>query len=214
MDKTAQKILNFFTQFSSHEYATGEVILESGQTPEGIYYLESGRVQQYDIDSRGHKIVTNIYRPSSFFFMPWAINDRRNEWYFEAMTDVVIRLAPKAGALNFIKANDDVMFDFLKRLSSGAAGQQRRMAHLMGGSARTRLIYELIVQSERFGETIGDGSELRITEEELASLAGLTRETVSRELNVLQKQDLIDHAHKNVSIRNLNSLKDELGDTL
>ena len=124
-------------------------------------------------------------------------------------------MAPVDDAVEFIKSNSDVMFDLLSRVYSGTDGLLRRMAHLMGSSANTRLLYELLVAGRRYGKEQSDGTYLvPISEEELAKRAGLSRETVSRELGKIKKMDLATVSRKGFSIKDLLKLEKELGNNL
>ena len=50
---------------------------------------------------------------------------------------------------------------------------QRRMAHLMGGTARSRLLFELINEAKRFGGRDKTGSYvLKMSESELGARSG------------------------------------------
>jgi hypothetical protein len=54
------------------------------------------------------------------------------------------------------------------------------MSHILRGGSASRVVYELIVECERFGNKQVNGSyNLFMHEDELARRAGLSRETVS-----------------------------------
>jgi len=85
----------------------------------------------------------------------------------------------------------------------------------MGGSARSRILFELIVECARFGEPQADGSQLiPINESELAKRTGLSRETVSREVTKLKAKHLLIHTGQTISVTSIKKLQDELGDDL
>jgi CRP-like cAMP-binding protein len=172
-------------------------------------------VRQYDITSRGEEVVVNVFKPPAFFPMVWAINKIPNQYFFETSEPTEIKMAPANDVITFLKSNHDVTYDLLSRLYSGTESMQRRMAHLMGGSGRSRVLFELIVECKRFGKLQKNGSYvLEIHENELARRSGLSRETVNRELSKLKVVKLIGVTHKEISIKNLKQLKAELGDGL
>lgn len=153
----------------------------------------------------GDELVVNIFKPISFFPMSWAINNTRNMYFFEAVTNAEVWRAPKDKALEFIKTNQDVLYDLLSRVYKGTDGLLTRMTYLMSGNAYARLITEIIIHAKRFG------NPLRISEKDLAALAGMTRETVSREMRILKSKGLVT-LHKNtITIKNLEKLEEELG---
>lgn len=126
-----------------------------------------------------------------------------------------MRTAPPNEVFAFVKANPDVMLDLLARLYSGVDGMRRRMAHLMGGSAKSRLLYGLIVECRRFGKRAKDGSYLiKMNEAEIGARAGLSRETVSREIHQLKSDGLISVNRRGILIKNIDTLDKRLGQDL
>ncbi len=205
---------SFFTKFGQQTYADKHVILSPGDEPEGIYYILEGKVKQYDIAQNGDELVVNILMPGSHFLMSWIFGDKANAWYFEAIGETTVHIAPQNKTMDFFKQNPDATLDFLKRLCSGAAGQQRRMAHLMGGSAESRVLFELIVEFKRFGKPVNSHSEISISEAELAAKAGLSRESVNRELAKLKAEKVITRRYKKIGISDLALLENKLGHTV
>ena len=205
----AGKIHSFFSAYPLKRTQKGEVMVQAVADPAGIFYLQKGQVQEYDIADNGGQVVINIFKPPAYFPMSWAINRTANQYFFEAATDIEYRLAPAEDVVQFLHDNHDVTFDLLARVYSGTDGLLRRMAHLMGGSARTRLLFELVVQLRRFGALQPDGSyRLKLNEQELAQRVGLSRETVSRELRALNGLATIDRT--GLQVPNLTMLEKEL----
>lgn len=163
-----------------------------GEDPAGVFYLTGGIVGQYDINQHGSKIVVNVFRAPAFFPMSWAINKTPNTFFYEALMPVAARLAPANEVVQFIKDNPDVAFDLLRRVFRGTDGLLRRLAYAAGGSARSRLAFELVVECLRFGNVGKDGVyELHIKQDGLAARTGLARETISRELHKLEQDKLL-----------------------
>lgn len=211
----AEKLDAFFANYPIETYKNGELLIRSGEEPRGIFFLKSGLIRQYDIASDGSEIVVNVYKHPSFFPMMWAINKTANQYFFEAARDSVLQLAPPEDVVDFIKSNPDVSYDLLSRLYSGAAGMQRRMAHLMAGNSYTRVLFELVTECRRFGQPQDDGSyRLDIHEDELAMRAGLSRETVNREFAKMKEAGALSISHKCITVHKLSYLESELGSQL
>jgi CRP-like cAMP-binding protein len=121
-------------------------------------------------------------------------------------------LAPPEEVFDFIKNNADVTLDLLARLYIGVDGMRRRMAHLMGGSAKSRLLFELIIECRRFGKQQKNGSYLvMLNETEIGTRAGLSRETVSRGMKELKKLKLISINRAGIALKDLDALELRLG---
>ncbi len=211
----SKKIEKFFTKYPLKHFDKSQILIYAGDDPLGIFHLISGQVRQYDITEKGEEVVVNLYKPPAFFPMDWAINKTPNQYFFETSEPTVLRIAPASEVIEFLNANHDVTYDLLSRLYSGTTGMQRRMAHLMGGSGHSRVLFELLVECKRFGKLQTDGSYLLMMhEDELARNAGLSRETLNREIVKLKSLKLIDITHKEIIIKDLKRLEEELGSGL
>lgn len=209
------KIEEFFRAYPVKTFAKRQVIVQASENPLGVFYLEEGRVSQYDISPAGTEVVVNVFKPPAFFPMSWAINQTPNQYFFEASTKVVARMAPAEEAVAFLKSNPDVMFDLLTRVYRGVDGLLRRSAHLMGGDAKNRLIFELLNVAYRFGQERADGSvTVPLKEGDLARHAGLARETVNRLIRNLKAAGLVEITTNGFVLHDMRQLEALLGTDL
>lgn len=205
-------VKKFFERYPLKTFPKGDIIIQAGESPPGILYVTEGRVSQYDISPNGDMLVVNVFKPPAFFPMSWAINQTPNDYFFEATLKVVARQAPAKDVVAFLHQHPDVMFDLLSRVYRGTDGLLRRMAHLMGGDARTRLTFELLNAAARFGEAHPSGKvSVPLKEGDLARHSGLARETVNRNLQALKVAGLIEVTHRGFVLLNVAALEAKLG---
>lgn len=210
-----QKVAAFFEQYPKRSFDKRQLLIQAEEPIEVVFYILSGRVSQYDVAPNGNEVVVNVFKPGAFFPMSSAINGTPNYYFFEASLPTTARVAPKADAVAFLKSEPAVTFDLLARVYRGVDGVLRRMAHLMGGDAHTRLVFELVNAAHRFGEQdSGQRVVVQLTEGDLAKHSGLARETVSRILQRLKAAQLIENDRGGFVIHNLAELEDQLGNTL
>lgn len=208
----SSKIEAFFENHRLRKYTKGQVLILNGDSTDYVYHLLSGRVKQYDVSYRGDEITLNVFQPPAFFPMSLAINHVPNPYTYEAETDVELRQAPADEVVTFLKENPDVLFDLLSRVYRGADGLLARMSHLMASSARGRLMFEILLSCRRYGEPQDDGScVLVMNEKELAARAGLSRETVSREMHKLIDEKHLTLQAGTLHILNLADFESKLG---
>lgn len=215
MTHSAATVETFFAQYRERNYQKGRLLASAGENPTGVFYLTSGHVTQYDITPSGNVVVVNVFKPGAFFPMSWAINKQANQYFFEAASDVAVRVAPAEEVVQFVRTHPDVLFDLLTRVYKGVDGVLRRVVHLMGGTAKSRLIFEIINAAGRFGESQPDGSILlSLTEGDLAQRTGLARETVNRIIQQLKTAKIITVTPGGLVIHHLSALDRALGDTV
>lgn len=216
MDTTVkEKIESFFEDYPLRRFDKGEILVRPDESLRNIFFITDGLVVQYDISSAGNEIIVNAFKTSAFFPMSMAINHTPNYYFFEAATSVEVRVTPVHKVIDFIKDNPDVLYDLLSRVYKGTDGLLRRMAHLMGGSAQTRLIFEILNAAYRFGQN--DSSHMvhiPLTENDLAKRSGLSRETISRTIRKFKSEGLIKVDSTGLVVTNVDHLEDALGTEL
>lgn len=187
MTEVEIKVRQFFDGGVKRELAVGEVLLfPDMEKPIPISYIVKGRILQYSINDEGNRSIVNMFKQGAFFPLPVAINDASIDYFFEADTDVEVRQMSAVQVRDFLCKESDVMYDVLSRMYRGLDGLLGRMTQLLSGDAKSRILYELYILSQRFGVSTGDGIEVSVTAGRLAEMTGLTRETVSRTLKGLQ----------------------------
>lgn len=208
----AQKINEFFTRYPKREYPKGQILIFADETPEHVYYIVSGRIRCYDVSYRGDEVIVNLFKSPAFFPMSWAINRTPNTFFYKTEIATTVHVVPADEALQFIKDNPDVMLDLLSRLYRGIDGLLGRVVHLMSGSARSRLLYELIIECRRFGEADkANHYTLAVSEIDLAARSGLSRETVSREMKKMKQDGLVSVSPKGIVVTDMQAIEKKLG---
>lgn len=211
----AERVSKFFAKYPLQTFDKRQLLLRPDAELPGVFYLADGRVSQYDVTPSGSEVVVNVFKPGTFFPMSAAINQTPNHYFFEASTAISVHVAPVADVVQFLHDEPGVTFDLLSRVYRGVDGVLRRMAHLMGGDAKTRLLFELLNTAHRFGEPGSDGSvTLVLTESELARYSGLTRETVSRTLRAFKSSGLVRVGNGRITLSSTQAIETALGNGL
>lgn len=210
--EVADKVQKHFTKYPKHTYPKGQILVFADESPDHIFYIVKGRVRKYDVSYRGDEVIVNLFKPPAFFPMSWAINRTPNNYFYKTETESEVHIVPTEDALEFLKANPDVMLDLLSRIYKGMDGLLGRVVHLMSGTARSRVIYELIIECRRFGEQTKDGGyKLGISEVDLAARSGLSRETISREVHKLKESGWVEVTTSSIIVKNMTELEKALG---
>jgi CRP-like cAMP-binding protein len=205
---TATDIEAFFSQFRLVGYHAGEMIFSSLDTPPGVLYLKSGFVRMYSISESGSELTLHIFSSGSHFPMTWALNETPNRHNYQALTDTRVFIAPKQAVAEYFAKNPWWALDFAKRVLLGLDGLTKRIETMAFGSGYHRTVSVLLYLSSHFGEKKGDGIALvhRFTHQDIASLAGMSREHVSLELEKLHKVSYIHYDNRHIIIPHIDIL--------
>lgn len=210
-----QKVIDFFQSYPKTQYDSRTILLRPHEPAHYVYYLVEGSVDEYDISSSGSEVVVNTFNPSAFFPISLAINPAENHYFFEVARPITVHIAPINDVVQFLHDNHDVTFDLLQRVYRGTDGVLRRMAHLMGGKAQSRLVFELLNAARRTGAIDEHGHiALALTESDFAKRTGLSRETISRAMKELKESELVYVHSKGITITHVSKLERLIGSSL
>jgi CRP/FNR family transcriptional regulator len=209
---TKEQVTKFFQTYPQLSRPDGTILIQAEQQPSGVHFLISGSVKMLAISNSGDELVLNIFRPSAFFPMSWAINHTANPYFYQAIGPVCYHLAPREDVMAFIQQQPAVMLDLLSRIYRGADGLLQRMTYLQAGNKYATVITELLITAKRFGTSGSTPSSLEVdlNQQDIASQSGMARETVSREMRRLKDKGLITFTHHRLVIPNVERLEAEL----
>ena len=205
----------FYKQFTIRNYKKGEMLIRADDDPQGIFCLTKGYVRQYTISKTGYELTLHILKPISYFPMVWAINGTPNVYYFEALTPVEVGRAPREQVVEFIKDKPTVIFALMSELVEDYAESLTRIEHLVFGDAYRRVISVLLYIAKHFGEPKNQGIIVhhRFTQQDIATLVGIARETASNELVKLEKKGLVRYVDHSIVFHDLEKLNKALTST-
>lgn len=202
----------FYKQFTTRNYKKGEMLIRADDDPQGIFCLTKGYVRQYTISKAGFELTLHILKPLSYFPMVWAVNGTPNVYFFEALTPVEVGRAPREQVVNFIKDKPGIIFELMSELLEDYAETLTRVEHLVFSDAYRRVISVLLYIAKHFGEVHEKGTIVhhRFTQQDIATLVGIARETANSELIKLERKGLVTYVNHSMLFEDIEKLNAEL----
>ena len=183
----------------------GEIILLEGESAEVLFFVASGVVKVFKTSTEGKEQILSIVRPGESFNDVPIFDGGPNPASAQAMGPVVLYGMRKNElkvalqnyppvALNIIK----VLAERVRQLVSLVEDLSFR--HVIGRVAKILL------------EHAGDGASpgRRLTQQEMAAIAGTSREVVSRSLKALEEDGVIKLDRHRIVITDKEALKERV----
>lgn len=204
-----EELDRFFQKYPLLTLKRKDVLFHSHDKPSGVYYVKSGFVRNYAISLSGDEFTQIIFKERDFFPMSWAINNTKNVHTYEALTDIEVWKAPRAEFQEYIRSNPHILFELVKRIIVRLKGIQQRIEELAFGNANHKVASILLICADRFGIKTTEGVKILVplTHKDIAALVGLTRETVSIEMNKLKKKGVFISKNGHIVILKRNLLE-------
>lgn len=185
-------------------YRAAETIYIQDDMGDTLYYVKAGRVKVYILQEDGTEKILSIHEHGGFFGETTAIDQFPRPCCASAMVNSEIIAITKEELIKLNQLNMDVslaIFQSLTRKIRMLSFQIHDMAFL---EAEQRIIHMLLKLAADFGTTTAEGVKLSVsfTDQELAGLVGVCRVTVTKTLNSLKRQGLIDKQCRHITIKN------------
>ncbi|MDQ3123592.1 MAG: Crp/Fnr family transcriptional regulator [bacterium] len=186
-------LLDLFHQGTSLSYKKGEFIIRPGESPPGIFYIQSGIVKAYDITKYGEENLLIIRKEHEIFPLIWAITGQERQVIYEALSPVKVWRVTRSKFLKLIQDDPGMMTPLLDMTLEMYRIHSERIINLEYRTVRERLISFLLTMSSRFGKDTIMGLTINVPlrQQDIASSINASRETTSRELTALEKKGLI-----------------------
>lgn len=176
-------------------------ICTGGDKAEHIFVLLSGTVKYSWLTAKGEEIILRLFAPCESFGFATLLPDPL--YYLgtaEALSACTLRvwnhdeMSRLCGRYNQINTNAlRIALQLLEAVSD-------RHCNLFDGSASRRVARALLDIGHRSGEIHSQGIDVHITNEQLASLADVSRYTVSRVLSRWNKAGVVTKEREKVRI--------------
>jgi len=181
------------------QFKKNQVIYYEGDKGHGLYLMISGKAKTVKLAEDGRELMTGIYSVDDYL----GVNSMlANEAYTDtatALEDSVLCLIPKDQFERLMNLYPDVAKKFIKLLSNDIREKEEQLLQLAYHSVRKRMAEALLRLNKQYK---GDDN-IKITREDMAAMAGMATETVSRTLSDFKDEGLIDKKGSIITILDL-----------
>jgi CRP/FNR family transcriptional regulator len=203
---------DLFLKGQLRQYRKGEIIVRPDDEPDMMYCIKTGFVKVYSVNSRGEQYVHIVWGAEEMFPLAWLVNRTRRNVYYEALTNCEVMQLSQAELAEKMQQDAALTYSALQHTTKQFEIYNSRIDNLEYKFASERLAYRLLFLASRFGER--HGKEIRllppITQQVLASTINLSRESVTREMEKLNKKGLVVYNGRQIILPDIDGLIDQL----
>jgi CRP/FNR family transcriptional regulator, cyclic AMP receptor protein len=183
-------------------------IFSSGTPANHLYFLDSGLVKIERTGDGNREILLTVVAAGEIFGEQAIIGEGVFTASARVLESGVAFSIPTDVFQRICERRPDIWRLVVAHCLQRKEDLERKIEHLCHSDVRERLIYYLQDLARLSPSHDPSGSVIHISQNELASLVGATRETTSTTLNALARQGLIALGHRLVMIPSLEMLRD------
>lgn len=179
------------------------------ETAEHLFFLVQGRVKTGTFSSEGREIIKELVAPETMFGdLALAGEEKRSE-FAQSLNEGAQYLSIKLSDFkSLMDGNLPLVFACMNHISHRLQRAEERLANLVVKDARERIIEFLQNTATREGRRVGFETLVKhhLTQQEIASLTGTSRQTVTSVFNELKRSNLIYFNRNTILIRDVDKL--------
>ncbi|MEB3102610.1 Crp/Fnr family transcriptional regulator [Ferviditalea candida] len=185
------------------------VIFTEGSERQAVYFIREGLVKTFKTDANGNEQIVSFLKSGEMFPHTGFFNNEPYPATATAVTDSHLFAVPISSFERMILQHPEMSVKMMRVMGAKIQELQTRIQELTGCDVEQRLFSILNHLAEKQIKANGNTRqiELPVTHQELASVIGTSRETVSRLLNQLRKEQILQISRNEIVIIDWPSLK-------
>ncbi len=184
------------------------VVFREGEPGDHLLVLLRGRVKVSLVSAEGKEVILSLLEPGDVFGEMALLDGEVRSASVTTMEECTFLTLGRCDFLTFLERTPGVALKLLAALSRRLRATNELVGSLsfLGLAARlARVLLNLMQQYGRIGEH-GIVISLRLSQEELGNLAGVSRESINRQLRAWVDAGYIDISHGNIVVKQADAL--------
>ncbi len=189
----------------------GETLFRKGDEGTSLYIVKSGSVKIVLPSDMGDEVTPAILSEGDFFGEMALLDGLPRSADVVALEPSELLALNQKDFLAFLKGNEDAIQSILSFLSMQLRKTDDLLEDAYFLNISTRFARRLVELSGKYGHQKGEGGaiqiDLSLTQKDLASIVGATRESINKELRILREKGLVRAEGDTIHILDLERLE-------
>ncbi|GGG33411.1 response regulator [Bizionia arctica] len=205
--KTLNDLKNFLDDNGDIiHFSEGDVIYRQGEHSNAIFLINQGIVKCHNLDEKGKELITSLYKEDDLFGYTSFIQNIPYQESATAVKETTLVSVSKNILKEVLENNHHVALELIQLLTDNLFNVKEQLLQMAYGSVNQKTAQTIIKFSEKLNRKPDE--PIRISRNDLASVAGIATETLIRTMTHFKKQGLIEIEGRNIRILDLERLKD------
>lgn len=180
----------------------GEAVFSAGGPGKHVYFLESGKIKICQPSSSGNEIILWFCLPGEIFGLAEVSHGGGRVVSAVACEESLVLSLSQKDFLEFLTVHPEAVMLSMQALSSRLRVLGEMVVNLVSDDANTRIAKLLLRLAARYGKREGSIVHLDVplTHEEIASMVGTTRQTVTTAIGQFRRQGVLSIENRRIQI--------------
>lgn len=204
--RTLNDLKNFFDDNGeSYNFTKGTTIYEEGQNSNNIYLIEKGLIKCHKLDEQGKNLTTALHKEDDLFGYTSFTQNTSYKETATAIKDSILLSVSKNELKEVLNSNHNVTLELIQLLNEDLVGVKDQLLQMAYSSVRKRTATTILKFAEKLNRKPEDF--IRISRNDLASVAGIATESLIRTLSRFKDLGIIEIEGRNIKILDIQQLQ-------
>lgn len=177
-----------------------DMVFSKEDSPFYLYFLVSGKIKTIKTNDLGKEYITQIYQKGDFFGYTALLKDSKYNETAIAIENSEVTLIPRQDFFQLLHSNNEMSAKFIRLISNNLSSVEERLIKLAYGSARKRMMDALLFIYRKYNIDKKENFSFPAHRENISAIAGISPESVSRNLTDFKEEGLIETDNKMIKI--------------
>lgn len=203
---TLNDLKNFFDDYGQvYSFNKEDVIYHEGDHSNYIYLINKGAVKCYRIDEQGKELVTALYKEDDLFGYTSFTQNTPHKETATAIANTKLLGVSIIEFNNILNKNHKVVLELIELLTDDLSVVKEQLLQMAYGTVNKKTAATILKFAEKINRKPED--PIKISRNDLASVAGIATETLIRALTEFKKQGIIKAEGRNIKVVDIEKLK-------
>lgn len=204
--RTLNDLKNFFDDNGeTFQFNQDETIYEEGQNSNYIYLISKGLIKCHKLDEQGKHLTTALYKEDDLFGYTSFTQNTPYQETATAIQDTVLIGISKHELKEVLNSNHKVTLELIQLLTEDLSTVKDQLLQMAYSSVKKRTATTILKFAEKLNRNPNDA--IRISRNDLASVAGIALESLIRTLSGFKDMGIIEIEGRNIRILDINKLQ-------
>ncbi|WP_118953489.1 response regulator [Taibaiella helva] len=190
-----------------NRYKKKQVIYSEGNHPSRLFYIQKGKVKTYKRNEDGKELIIGLYNEGDFLGYIPLMEGKTYRETAEALEDTDLAIIPRAEFEELLGSNPVVMKKFIGILARNIDDKEDQLLAIAYNSLRKKVADTLVLLYRKYNTQNDPEFQIDLSRENLASIAGVAKESLIRMLSELKDEKLISLEGSRIRILNFKKLE-------
>ena len=204
--KTLNDLKNFFDDYGTEfNYKKDDIIYYESDHCNYIYLISKGAVKCHRMDEQGKELVTALYKEDDLFDYASFTSNIPHQETATAIANTTLLGISILEFTELLNKNHKVVLELIELLADNLSDVKEQLLQIAYGTVNKKTAATILKFAEKINRRPDD--PIKISRNDLASVAGIATETLIRALTEFKKLGIIKAEGRNIKVVDLERLK-------